>query len=105
DFTGSTDAMEALTKSGLRTVLFLDTPDQVFLEEHFSDIQCFGVAGISRTMSPKEMETNLQPILERMKSYPVSIVHYKVCSTFDSSPSIGSIGKVIDIAKEVFDTQ
>lgn len=105
DFTGSTDAMEALTKNGLRTVLFLETPDQVFLDEHFSDIQCFGVAGISRTMSPKDMETNLRPIIEKMKSYPVSIIHYKICSTFDSSPNIGSIGKVIDIAKEVFDTQ
>lgn len=105
DFTGSTDAMEALTKSGLRTVLFLDTPDQKFLEKHFSDIQCFGIAGISRTMSPQQMEKDLKPILEKMKSYPVSIVHYKICSTFDSSPEIGSIGKVIDIAKEIFDAQ
>jgi uncharacterized protein YgbK (DUF1537 family) len=29
-------------------------------------------------------------------------VHYKVCSTFDSSPAIGSIGRVIEIGLEVF---
>ena len=29
-------------------------------------------------------------------------VHYKVCSTFDSSPRIGSIGRAIDIGCRVF---
>jgi uncharacterized protein YgbK (DUF1537 family) len=30
-------------------------------------------------------------------------VHYKVCSTFDSAPHIGSIGRAIDIAAGLFD--
>jgi 3-oxoisoapionate kinase len=29
-------------------------------------------------------------------------VHYKVCSTFDSSPQVGSIGRAIDVGREVF---
>jgi uncharacterized protein YgbK (DUF1537 family) len=29
-------------------------------------------------------------------------VHYKVCSTFDSSPKIGCIGRAIDVAAEIF---
>jgi uncharacterized protein YgbK (DUF1537 family) len=29
-------------------------------------------------------------------------VHYKVCSTFDSSPTVGSIGRAIDVGAEIF---
>jgi 3-oxoisoapionate kinase len=32
-------------------------------------------------------------------------VHYKTCSTFDSSPSIGSIGRMIDVGMEVLRTR
>src|SRR5690606_23889774 len=31
------------------------------------------------------------------------IVHYKVCSTFDSSPAIGSIGRAGEVGLDVFD--
>ena len=56
DFTGSTDAMEALAVSGLRTVLFLAPPTPQFLHQKFPDLRCIGVAGTSRAMSPGEME-------------------------------------------------
>ena len=31
-----------------------------------------------------------------------ALCHYKVCSTFDSSPAIGSIGRAIEIGRAVF---
>ena len=31
------------------------------------------------------------------------VVHYKVCSTFDSAPHIGSIGRAVDVAAGLFD--
>jgi uncharacterized protein YgbK (DUF1537 family) len=37
-----------------------------------------------------------------LRDSDAGIVHYKVCSTFDSSPTIGSIGRVIEIAAGVF---
>ncbi len=37
-----------------------------------------------------------------MRDSGAPIVHYKTCSTFDSSPAIGSIGRVIDVGMEVF---
>jgi uncharacterized protein YgbK (DUF1537 family) len=101
DFTGSTDSMEALTTNGVKTVLFLDVPDQDILQERFPHIQAFGVAGVGRTMSPEQMEKDLKPILEKLQSFQAPIVHYKICSTFDSSPKVGSIGKVIDICSEL----
>jgi len=102
DFTGSTDAMEALTLSGLRTVLFLRLPSSRWLDETFPDLEAIGLAGTSRQMSPEEMERDLRPALARLAEIPSTVVHYKVCSTFDSSPQVGSIGKVIDMGKDIF---
>jgi uncharacterized protein YgbK (DUF1537 family) len=48
------------------------------------------------------MEAVLRPVFERLKALDPSLVHYKVCSTFDSSPAVGSIGKAIDIGVSVF---
>ena len=46
DFTGSTDAMEALALSGLRTVLFLSPPTLDFLARQFPDLRCIGVSSV-----------------------------------------------------------
>lgn len=105
DFTGSTDSMEALSINGVKTVLFLKIPDQSLLESMFPNIQAFGVAGIGRTLTPEEMEDEIKPKLEKLKSFRPNIIHYKMCSTFDSSPEIGSIGKIIDIGLKVFSKQ
>jgi uncharacterized protein YgbK (DUF1537 family) len=98
DFTGSTDAMEALAKSGLRTVLFLSPPSAKLLKEKFSDLRCVGVAGTSRAMSPAEMDAEVGPLLGELWKLGAPVTHYKVCSTFDSSPTIGSIGHIADMA-------
>ena len=103
DFTGSADAMEVLQWSGLRTVLFLEPPTRDQLRE-FSELAAFGVAGWSRTMSPAEMETELRPAFSQLRASGAEIVHYKTCSTFDSSPQIGSVGKALELGREVFGT-
>lgn len=103
DFTGSTDALEGLADNGARAVLFMDPPDPEELER-FDDLDAIGVAGASRTMSPNEMESELLPVFEAFADLDTPIVHYKVCSTFDSSPTVGSIGAAIDIAQGVFNS-
>ena len=94
DFTGSTDAMEALALSGLRTVLFLSPPAPELLKEKFPDLRCVGVAGTSRAMSPAEMDAEVEPVLRELWAIGAPVTHYKVCSTFDSSPQVGSIGHI-----------
>ena len=101
DFTGSTDALEFLTLAGVKTVLFLRKPTQKDLDR-FPNIQAIGLAGKSRSMSPSEMETELFPAFENLKSFEPKHFHYKVCSTFDSAPHVGNIGKAIEIGSEVF---
>jgi len=98
DFTGSTDAMEALSLSGLRTVLFLSSPSPDLIREKFPDLRCVGVAGTSRAMSPAGMDKEFEPVLQQLWSLGAPVTHYKVCSTFDSSPEIGSFGHVADMA-------
>jgi 3-oxoisoapionate kinase len=104
DFTGSTDVMEALQWAGLRTVLFLEPPTAADLAR-FADLRAFGVAGESRTMTPEEMDAALAPALDRLRASGAPLVHYKVCSTFDSSPGIGSIGRAIEIGRRLFGTR
>jgi uncharacterized protein YgbK (DUF1537 family) len=99
DFTGSTDALEALSLAGLKAALFLAPPDKALLAERFADIQCIGVAGTSRAMSPVEMDTQLSPVLRELWRLGAPLLHYKVCSTFDSAPEIGNIGHVVNMAR------
>ena len=102
DFTGSTDAMESLEIGGVHTVLFLEppTPEQL---QRFPDVRAVGVAGVSRTMSPAQMDAELRPAFQAIRTLGAPIFHYKVCSTFDSSPTIGSIGHALDLGAEVFE--
>lgn len=101
DFTGSTDALEILERAGIRTALFIEPPTPEDLAR-FPHIRAFGIAGMTRAMAPAQMEATLQPAFEALKTSGARHIHYKVCSTFDSSPAIGSIGKAIDIGAAVF---
>jgi uncharacterized protein YgbK (DUF1537 family) len=98
DFTGSTDALESLTLAGLKTRLFTKPPTPDML----AGLDAFGIAGTGRAMTPEQMDEHLPPIFRVLRDSGAQIVHYKVCSTFDSSPTIGNIGRVIELASEIF---
>ena len=112
DFTGSTDVMESLALNGIRTALFLKPPTQDQVESFQlknsidgtgeKSIDAFGVAGVARSLRVSDMEQELRPVFEALKKIPADFFHYKVCSTFDSSPEIGSIGYAADLAYEYF---
>ena len=104
DFTGSTDALEFISKAGAKTVLFTETPTQEQLNA-FPDLDAFGVAGKTRALNPEAMEEILIPAFEELKSTKAKHIHYKVCSTFDSSPTVGSIGKAIDCGARVINNK
>jgi uncharacterized protein YgbK (DUF1537 family) len=101
DFTGSTDALEALAANGVSTVLFLDVPDESRLAQ-FSECQAIGIAGESRSRGPAWMSGQLPPIFHNLKAYGAPVCQYKVCSTFDSSPEHGSIGRALEIGQGIF---
>jgi uncharacterized protein YgbK (DUF1537 family) len=101
DFTGSTDVMESLARAGLKTVLFLEPPTKAQLAR-FTGLRAFGIAGGSRAMSPRQMERELPPAFKVLKTSGAAFIHYKTCSTFDSSPTVGSIGKAIELGRRTF---
>jgi uncharacterized protein YgbK (DUF1537 family) len=68
DFTGATDTLAVATRAGLRTLLFLRVPTRAELDA---------------------------PAARLFAELRTPVVHYKCCSTFDSSPAIGSIGAAV----------
>ena len=103
DFTGATDALEVLATHGVRAALFARPPDAAMLAR-YPDLRAVGLACAGRAMAPPRMNAAIPPLLRALRDCAPALVHYKACSTFDSSPSVGSIGRVIDLAAGVFDS-
>lgn len=101
DFTGSTDALESLTRAGLRTRLFTAPPTRAQLARA-GRLDAVGVAGVSRSLAPTAMTRELRAAFLALRRLGPRHVHYKVCSTFDSSPGRGSIGRAIDVGAAIF---
>ncbi len=101
DFTGSTDVMEALASHGVETVLFTRLPSPHEFSP-FANHAAVGLAGTSRSQSPRWMDENLPSAFSWLKSLNARYCHYKVCSTFDSAPLVGSIGRGVEIGAQVF---
>lgn len=99
DFTGSTDVLEQLAEGGVPAVLFLRQPDAE-LRARFPEARAIGIAGDSRSRSPEWMDAHLPDAFAALSG--AGLVHYKTCSTFDSSPQTGSIGRAIDIGRASF---
>jgi uncharacterized protein YgbK (DUF1537 family) len=97
DFTGSTSVMEVMTFAGLPTVLFLDMPTDAQVAR-FAGYRSIGIAGVARSQTPAWMDAHLPPVFHKLAALGAPIAHYKVCSTFDSAPHVGSIGRAIDLA-------
>ncbi|GJM29584.1 MAG: hypothetical protein DHS20C17_22190 [Cyclobacteriaceae bacterium] len=113
DFTGSTDVLETLALNGIPAALFLEPPDKREIEQFSLKVgvgcsngsrrlKAFGVAGISRSLTPHEMDVELPGIFESISSIPTDFFQYKICSTFDSSVAIGNIGHAVEIALKYF---
>jgi len=101
DFTGSTDALEFLSRAGARTALFIEPPTPAQLAA-YPGLTAIGVAGLTRAMPPEAMQAALAPAFAQLRALGPRHVHYKVCSTFDSSPTVGSIGRAIEVGRKAF---
>lgn len=90
DFTGATDTLAVLAKAGLRTLLLLGVPGAERLAA-LGDLDALGIAGAARSMAPDAMRAELEPVGRFFAGLGVPMLHYKVCSTFDSAPQVGNI--------------
>ncbi|QFY07487.1 four-carbon acid sugar kinase family protein [Nonomuraea phyllanthi] len=87
DFTGATDALWQFRRFGLTGSLVTDVAHL-----HDGD-DVIGLATTARA-EPDPVATVL-PAFKALAALEPLVMQYKVCSTFDSSPSHGSIGAVI----------
>lgn len=105
DFTGSTDAMEVLATHHLDTLLFLRVPTSAEIDAARERFAAVGIAGISRAKNVPWMDTHLPAVYDALQRVGAAICHYKVCSTFDSSPTVGNIGHALQLGRAAFDMQ
>lgn len=96
DFTGATDTLATAARAGLRSLLFLGRPTDAQLQRA-GPLDCLGIAGAARAMSPDEMRAELEPVGRLFARLGAPVIHYKTCSTFDSAPNVGSIGAALRI--------
>jgi len=102
DFTGSSAVMEILAFAGVPTVMFLDVPSPDLLAR-LGHVRAFGIAGVARSRSPEWMTAELPRYFAALKALKAPILHYKTCSTFDSAPHLGSIGRATEIGLAITD--
>lgn len=107
DFTGATDTLAVLTQAGYRAMLFMDVPEAAQQATAVAALggalDAVGIAGATRAMSPPSMRQTLTPAGQFFKRLGSPVIHYKVCSTFDSSPDIGNIGEAVRTLKHFVD--
>lgn len=104
DFTGAAATMEVLVFAGLQSMLFLEPPTEEQLAR-YPDLRGIGVASTARTASPTWMREEMPKAFTRLAELNPAILHYKACSTLDSSPEIGSIGCATEIGAALTGTR
>ena len=102
DFTGSSENLAQFHRSGVKGKLYLARPalDKVIADSQSYDV--LGFAGTARALSGAELDAELDSAFSIMSRLNSAFVQYKICSTFDSSPTIGSYGAVLDRAAAHF---
>jgi len=102
DFTGASDNAAQYARHGLRTLLFFSNPSPEVLKNAAQSYDVIGIAGTARSLPPLQMADELLPVLENFQQLGVNFFQYKCCSTFDSSPSIGSLGEAIQLMRRIW---
>jgi uncharacterized protein YgbK (DUF1537 family) len=95
DLTGASDVLAQAHAHGLSAMLVLD-PDHV--RGDAADV--VGLAGPARSLSGDALDTEIRTGLAAVGRLEPEVLLYKICSTFDSSPTVGSIGRAVELIAE-----
>lgn len=90
DFTGASDTLATLASAGLRAVLFPRAPTAAHLAR-VGELDALGVAGTARALAPDAMRAELAGVHTLFAQLRPRVTHYKCCSTFDSTPTVGNL--------------
>lgn len=96
DLTGAADVLAQSHRYGLEAVLVIgDAPLP-------ADADVVGIAGPSRSLAGEAFDNLVRRDLAGIAALNLEVLLYKVCSTFDSSTTVGSIGRGIQLLHEQF---
>ncbi|MEZ2129568.1 MULTISPECIES: four-carbon acid sugar kinase family protein [unclassified Sinorhizobium] len=95
DFTGSSENLAQFHRSGVKGKLYLARPsvEKVAVDAQSYDV--LGFAGTARALSGAELDEELDSAFSIISTLDSPFIQYKICSTFDSSPAVGSYGAVL----------
>jgi uncharacterized protein YgbK (DUF1537 family) len=102
DFTGSVDVLLQFARRGWSARLFVGRPSQAELAEAATTNEVIGIAGVARSLPTDQIADEVGPALDLLLSADPDIVQYKACSTADSSPTVGSLGRVLEASRSRF---
>ncbi|MFD0557875.1 uncharacterized protein YgbK (DUF1537 family) [Stackebrandtia endophytica] len=97
DLTGAADVLAQSHARGLDAVLVLH-PGRGLP----AGADVVGVAGPARSLAGARLDATIREGLAPLAALAPSVLLYKVCSTFDSSATVGSIGRAIELLHETF---
>ena len=95
DFTGASDTLATAAQAGLRVLLFTGVPTFAQLAAA-GPLDVLGIAGTTRSLAPAAMAPLLAAAGRFFATLDVPVIHYKICSTFDSAPHVGNIGTAVE---------
>jgi uncharacterized protein YgbK (DUF1537 family) len=98
DLTGASDVLAQAHRHGLDAVLAVGDGSGPLP----TDCDVVGIAGPSRSLGGAAFDELVRAQLEQIAAADAEVLIYKVCSTFDSSPERGSIGRGIELLHERF---
>lgn len=105
DFTGSADVLMQCARWGMTGSIMLGAPTIDRLQEEAEGKDLIGIAGVTRSLAAPESTPIIGTMFRRLRELSPRAVQYKVCSTADSSPSIGSFRPAIELGREIFGAQ
>lgn len=99
DFTGASDTLATLARAGLSARLFLRVSDAEMAAKT-ERLDAIGVASSLRSMERRQGHVEMEGISAGLATLGAPKAHYKICSTFDSSPQIGNICESANVFAE-----
>jgi uncharacterized protein YgbK (DUF1537 family) len=98
DLTGAADVLAQAHRYGLDAVLVLGAGETPMP----TDADVVGIAGPARSLGGEAFDELVRAELAQIAGTRAEVLLYKVCSTFDSLPTLGSIGRGIELLHEQF---
>jgi uncharacterized protein YgbK (DUF1537 family) len=105
DLTGASDVLAQAHRYGLDAVLIIGDVDADGDQAGTplpADADVVGIAGPARSLGGPEFDDLVRAQLAQITAAGAPVLLYKVCSTFDSLPTLGSIGRGIELLHERF---